>query len=142
MRQFKRPKRILSLLFSNTVFTTRKKTNGLNDGRSPRQRNIVECVTGTHNFLGSNYLQVASLFTDFAAHRRVEVDLRTVTSLAELHTVIRTCSLAQLPQVYFKRGELLFKSKKYEQSVVDFQQSLELSRDPSTHYMVNIKRQH
>ena len=101
-------------------------------------------MTGTHNFLGSNYLQVATLFTDFPAHRRVEVevDLRTVTSLAELHVAIRTCSLAQLPQVYFKRGELLFKSKKYEQSVVDFQQSLELSRDPSTHYMVNIKRQH
>ena len=125
-------------MFSNHLFTD-KENNGLNDGRSPRQRNIVECVTGTHNFLGSNYLQVATLFTDFAAHRRVEVDLRTVTSLAELHTTIRTCSLAQLPQVYFKRGELLFKSKKYEQSVVDFQQSLELSRDPSTHYMVRLR---
>ena len=121
-----------------------KENTGVNYGPSPRQRNIVECVTGTHNFLGSNYLQVATLFTDFPAHRRVEVevDLRRVTSLAELHVAIRTCSLAQLPQVYFKRGELLFKSKKYEQSVVDFQQSLELSRDPSTHYMVNIKRQH
>ena len=102
----------------------------------------MECVTGTHNFLGSNYLEVAALFIDFAAHRRVEVevDLRTVTSLAELHTAVRTCSLAQLPQVYFRRGELLFKSKKYEQSVVDFQQSLELSRDPSSHYMVSIIR--
>ena len=131
----------MSLLSSFNVFTD-KKNNGVNYGQSPRQRNIVECVTGTHNFLGSNYLEVAALFIDFAAHRRVEVevDLRTVTSLAELHTAVRTCSLAQLAQVYFRRGELLFKSKKYEQSVVDFQQSLELSRDPSSHYMVSIIR--
>ena len=53
-------------------------------------RDVLKSVVHTHQFLGSEYLDVQQLFKDFEGNRKTEEKVTNFTSLDELNIAIHT----------------------------------------------------
>ena len=103
-----------------------------------RDRDVVRRITETNNILGDNYLDVGEIFqADTRRMRKSEkINLEANPTLEHLNICIRKCPVNKLSEIYFKRGEVLFKTKKYEQAIVDFKESLEFSLNENNNYII------
>ena len=99
---------------------------------------MVRRITETNNILVDNYLDVGEIFrADTRRMRKSEkINLEANPTLEHLNNCIRKCPVNKLSEVYFKRGEVLFKTKKYEQAIVDFKESLEFSLNENNNYII------
>ena len=106
-----------------------------------RDRDVIRRITETNNILGENFLDVGEIFRpDTRRMRKSEkLNFEENPTLEHLNTCIRKCPINKLSEIYFKRGEVLFKAKKYEQSIVDFKESLEFSLNENNNYIIHNK---
>ena len=102
-----------------------------------KDRDVLRRITETNNILGGNYLDVGEIFRETRRHRKSEkLNLEGSSTLEHLNNCIRKCPVNKLSQVYFKRGEMLFKAKKYDLSIVDFRESLQFSLNENNNYII------
>ena len=99
-------------------------------------RDVLKSVVYTHQFLGSDYLDVQQLFIDFEGNRKTEEKLTNLTSLDELNIAIRKCHTEKLSELFSKRGDVLQSLKKYTEAIEDYHQCLNFSNNPNSDYMV------
>ena len=100
------------------------------------RRDVLKSVVNTHQFLGSEYLDVQQLFIEFEGHRKTEEKVTNLTSLDELNTAIRKCHTEKLSELISKRGDLLQSLKKYTEAIKDYHQCLSFSNNPNNDYVV------
>ena len=100
------------------------------------RRDVLKSVVNTHQFLGSEYLDVQQLFTDFEGNRKTEEKVTNFTSLDELNIAIRKCHTEKLSKLFSKRGDLLQSLKKCTEAIKDYHQCLNFSNNPNSDYMV------
>ena len=103
-----------------------------------RDRDVVRRITETNNILGDNYLDVGEIFREDTRRMRKseKINLEGSPTLEHLNNCIRKCPVNKLAEIYFKRGEVLFKAKKYELAIVDFRESLEFSLNENNNYII------
>ena len=100
------------------------------------RRDVLKSVVYTHQFLGSEYLDVQQLFKDFEGNRKTEEKVTNFTSLDELNIAIRKCHTEKLSELFSKRGDLLQSLKKYTEAIKDYHQCLNFSNNPNNDYVV------
>ena len=99
-------------------------------------RDVLKSVVTTHQFLGSEYLDVQQLFKDFEGYRKTEEKVCNLPSLEELNTVIRKCPKHRLAENFSKRGDLLQASKRYKEAIKEYLQCLKFSNNVNNDYTV------
>ena len=99
---------------------------------------MVRRITETNNILGDNYLDVGEIFRAYTRRMRKseKLHLEDNPTLEHFNNCIRKCPVDKLSEIYFKRGEVLFKAKKYEPAIVDFKESLEFSLNENNNYII------
>ena len=100
-------------------------------------RDVLKSVVYTHQFLGSDYLDVQQLFRDFEGYRKTEEKVSKLpSSLEELNTLIRKCPIDSLAEVFSKRGDLLQSSKRYKEAIKEYLQCLKFTNNANNDYLI------